>query len=156
MTTLFEEFPFFSLAALLIIAVLAVIAGRLLWQLRQRGRQQAQASAAASAQRSEQSLAARDSIRILAGCYLQGQVDAAEVSLRIAGLLPEAALDSSAQTQAAVFAEMAAALAHIPTHDLWRQLDADQRGQYQEEIRELSARYGPRLQSAATVLADSI
>ncbi len=136
---------FIFILGLVIIAVLAGIAGRLLWQLRQ---QRLAAQARARHWASE----ARDSIRILAGSLLAGQVGGSEAALRIAVLLDQPAQPQSLRQRGEVFTEMAAQLAHIPTHKDWKALSSQQRQAYTAEMDALEARYREPLRQGAEAL----
>ncbi|MBD2858113.1 DUF2489 domain-containing protein [Spongiibacter sp. KMU-158] len=158
------------IAGSVIILVLAVIAGRLLWQLRQQRKQQvvmaspavqfhdaaqgsAGDSAASKAENSEaQGVAALQGIRILAGAYLEGQVGAPEASLRIAVLQQHRDVSAACREQAAAFIELAEKLAHIPSHQAWKDLSRDQRDAFREEMDSLEAEFRERLQEAARSL----
>ena len=80
------EYGVWLIAATLIIVVLMVIAGRLLWQLReQRQREQAERSGFQN-ELAVQGVAAREGISILTRSYLAGQLGASECALRVAVL----------------------------------------------------------------------
>ena len=87
-----------------IVAVLAVIAGRLMWRL-------------------------------------QRQTRAENMGLQRA-------------QQEAMFTEMAAALAHIPTHQDWKRLSAEQRAKYGAEMALLEGKYSEQLRAAAQALVN--
>ncbi|MBU0537333.1 MAG: DUF2489 domain-containing protein [Gammaproteobacteria bacterium] len=142
------------LPAVLIVLGLMIIAGRLLWRLRL----QTQAENAALKQAEQQSLAerreAQSGIDILARCYVGGQLGASELALRIAVLAETATLDPGYTKDTAVFTEMAAALAHIPTHQAWKGLSAEQRANYGTEMAILEGKYSEKLRAAAAALLE--
>ncbi|WP_373077734.1 DUF2489 domain-containing protein [Zhongshania sp.] len=147
------EYGAWLIAAGLIIMVLAVIAGRLLWQLR--GQRQREQSERAEFQQETalQGQTARQGISILVRSYLAGQVGASECALRVAVLSETAAIESTLSEDVAVFCQMAAALAHIPTHGDWKALSPEQRASYSAEMGLLEARYLDSLQRAAERLS---
>lgn len=128
-----------------IIAVLAIVAGRLLWRLRQQNRARQQ-RLGETAQR------ALEGIRVLAGSYLAGQVEACEVALRITVLLDQPGIPAPLRGHGQVFAELAGELGHIPTHQAWRDLPAPRRSQLRSEMDQLEIRYRERLLVAARAL----
>mgnify|MGYP000037339585 FL=1 len=147
------EYGVWLVAATLIIVVLMVIAGRLLWQLReQRRREQAERSGFQN-ELDVQGVAAREGISILTRSYLAGQLGASECALRVAVLAETAAVDSAYSADITVFSDMAASLAHIPTHADWKALSAEERASYSAEMGLLEARYLDSLQRAAEHLS---
>ncbi len=140
--------------ATLIIVVLAAVAGNLLWRLRL----QTEAEKSALQQAERESLAeqvdAQQGIDVLARCYLGGQLGGSELALRIAVLAETARLDRNYQKDTGVFTEMAAALAHIPTHQAWKNLTAEQRAKYGTEMALLEGKYSEQIRAAAAVLVE--
>lgn len=132
-------------AGVIVVGVLAVIAGRLLWQLR--AQQQAQQQRV-----KETALQARDGIRVLAGSYLAGQVESSEVSLRIAVLLDQPGVSADVRQRGKPFIELAAELSHIPTHQAWKDLPAEQRRAFRTQMEMLESRHQSALQGAAGAL----
>lgn len=136
-----------------IIVVLAAIAGRLLWLLRrQRQAEQARAEAE-SAVGQKVAVEALDSVQILARCYLEGQVGGSEAALRIAVLLDQPAMSSNHREQGRVFTEVAAKLAHIPTHADWKALTRAERDRFRKEMEELESHFAESMKTAAEQLA---
>jgi hypothetical protein len=147
------EYGAWLIAATLIILVLAVIAGRLLWQLRvQRQREDAE-RLDYEQESAVQRKAAREGLSILVRRYSAGQVGACECALRVAVLSETAAMDVAFTDDIAVFRDMAAALAHIPTHAGWKALSSVQREVYSTEMADLEAQYSDNLQLAAERLS---
>ncbi len=136
----------------LVILVLAIIAGRMLWLLRRQTRARKIDTAVQQQEVQEHGLAALHSIRILAASYLDGQVEACEVALRIAALQEHRDVSVACREQAAAFVELAAELAHIPSHGEWKALTREERDRFREEMSALEGRYHARLQQAAQLL----
>lgn len=132
-------------AAVAVVGVLAVIAGRLLWQLRVQQRAQQQRV-------NETALQAQDGIRVLAGSYLAGQVESSEASLRIAVLLDQPGVANEVKQRGQPFVGLAGELAHIPTHQAWKDLPADQRRAFRAQMETLESRYQSALKGAAEEL----
>lgn len=146
------DYMVWLIPALLIIGGLVVVAGRLLWRLR--GQTQVERGALQQAQQESaaEQAEAQNGIDILARCYLAGQLAASEFALRIAVLAETAALDPKYMKDTAVFTEMAAALAHIPIHQAWKDLTPDQRAAYGTEMALLEGKYSDQLRAATAAL----
>jgi type II secretory pathway pseudopilin PulG len=140
--------------AALIIVVLTVVAARLLWRLRQQTQKEKAALEVAERESLVEQLDAQSGIGILARCYLGGQLGASEFALRVAVLTETAALDPAYSKDTKVFTEMAAALAHIPTHQAWKGLTAEQRAHFGAEMALLEGKYSDRVRAAAEALVD--
>ncbi|QQD19370.1 DUF2489 domain-containing protein [Spongiibacter nanhainus] len=135
-----------------IVVVLAVIAGRLLWLLhRQRQAEQARAEAESEVGQ-KVAVEALDSVQILARCYLAGQVGGSEAALRIAVLLDQPAMSTTHREQGRVFTEVAAKLSHIPTHADWKALSRAEREQFRQEMEALESRFAESMKAAAEQL----
>jgi len=149
-----SNYVLWLILAALIIAVLAAVAGNLLWRLRL----QTQAEKAALQQAEQESLAeqidAQQGIEVLARCYLGGQVGGSELALRIAVLAETARRDRNYLKDTAVFSEMAAALAHIPTHQAWKSLSAEERAKYSTEMALLEGKYSEQIRAAAAAIVE--
>lgn len=143
------EYGVWLIAGGLIIAVLAVVAGKLMWQLRSQRQQEQAERLNYQSELAVQGLAAREGIVILARSYLAGQLGACECALRVAVLSEAATMDSAYHADLAIFSDMAAQLAHIPTHGDWKALSAEQRASFSAEMGVLEARYLDKLQGAA-------
>lgn len=147
------------LAGGVVIAVLAGYAACLLWQLRRQRqaeavRQQAQAAVgtvepAVDAETREHRLGAAESIRVLARCFLDGQVGASEAALRIAVLLDQPVTAAAQREQGQVFIDVADALREIPTHGAWKALPREARDAHRETMARLEADYGESMRLAA-------
>ena len=101
----------------------------------------------------EYALGARESIRVLARCYLDGQVGGSELCLRVAVLVDQPAMEPLVRQQAAVFVDVAAELAEIPTHETWKSLGRPEREGFRKQMAELEDKHGPAMREAAEVLA---
>lgn len=139
-------------AGAVIVAVLAVIAGRLLWLLRRQQRAEQARVEAESAVGRQVAVEALDSVQILARCYLAGQVEGSEAALRIAVLLDQPAMPAAHREQGRPFTEVAAKLAHIPTHADWNALSRSERDRFREEMSELEGRFADAMRSSAQEL----
>ena len=137
-----------------IVAVLAVIAGRLMWRLQRQTRAENMGLQRAQQEAMAEQTEAQGGINILARCYLGGQLGGSELALRIAVLAETANLDSNYNKDTLVFTEMAAALAHIPTHQDWKRLSAEQRAKYGAEMALLEGKYSEQLRAAAQALVN--
>lgn len=161
-----ESYTPWLIAGGVVIAVLAVIAGRLLYLLHRqhragaplRGRDQARSNSLGVAMQEPQEavtahgVEALQGIRILASSYLEGQVGAPEAALRIAALQQHRDVSAACREQAAVFVEVAEQLAHIPSHGAWKALSRAERDAFRGEMEVLEVEYKARLQQAAKSL----
>mgnify|MGYP003663972592 FL=1 len=147
------EYRVWLVAASVIIVVLAVIAGRLLWQLRAQQRREEAERLGYESESAVQRKAAREGISILVRSYIAGQVGASECALRVAVLSETAAMDAAFSADIGVFRDMAAALAHIPTHAGWKALSSAQRAAYTTEMADIEAQYSDSLQLASERLS---
>ncbi|WP_045825356.1 DUF2489 domain-containing protein [Teredinibacter turnerae] len=95
---------------------------------------------------------ARNSIRVLASAMLEGQVTYTEASIRISVLLNGAGLDESEQADYNVFAQLAAATAHIPILDAWKALSKKEKRAYDAEREKLEAKYKDFIDPVASKL----
>ncbi|WP_018415132.1 DUF2489 domain-containing protein [Teredinibacter turnerae] len=95
---------------------------------------------------------ARNSIRVLASAMLEGQVTYTEASIRISVLLNGAGLDESEQADYSVFAQLAAATAHIPILDAWKALSKKEKRAYDAEREKLEAKYKDFIDPVASKL----
>lgn len=134
---------------LFIVVVLAAMAYRAVSQLRQ---QQRQLQRAQEQRVSETSLSALEGVRILAGSYLAGQVQASEVSLRIAVLLDQPGHPYEITSAGKAFTEMAAKLAHIPTHQAWKDLPVARQRKLRTEMENLETQHQDELTQSAEAL----
>ncbi len=143
------EYGVWLLAASLVVLVLAAVAIRLLWRLREQTQRENRERAEYERGAAEQGLEARQGISILARSYVGGQLGASELALRVAVLAEAAQVEVAFAEDTAVFTEMAAALAHIPTHRDWKALSSEQRATYSAEMALLEASYSDKIHTAA-------
>ncbi len=101
----------------------------------------------------ESRLGARESIRVLARCYLDGQVGGSELCLRLAVLLDQPSLDERLREQGAVFIRVAAELAEVPTHQAWKALSRSERQAYRKQMEQLESDHRDAMRTAAEQLA---
>ncbi|MDX1504528.1 MAG: DUF2489 domain-containing protein [Spongiibacter sp.] len=152
-----ESVWFWLVLAGVIILALAAYAGYLLLALR---RQKQAAAAVVQIQQPEaapasQALDAVESVKVLARCFIDGQVGASEAALRIAVLLDQPQVPAAVVAQGQVFRDVAAALAHIPTHQQWRELSREQRDQFRAEMDSIEENSKARMLEAAQRLGAS-
>lgn len=155
-----EGYTVWLVAGAVIILVLASYASILLMRLRalskaQRAAVQAADDAVVEFQpaSNEHALGARESIRVLAKCFLDGQVGGSELCLRVAVLIDQPAVDAGVRQQAEVFVEMAAELADIPTHEAWKSLGRTERENYRKHMAALEEKHATAMREAAEILA---
>lgn len=153
-----QYWPWLLTAALIIVA-LGSCAGYLLWQLRRQRRAMTAAQQAQSAVTtvepvaSEDSdpfrLGAQESIRVLARCYLEGQVGGSEAALRIAVLLDQPVSSDEHRERGQIFTQVAAQLTEIPTHEDWKALPREQRDQHRATMTRLETEHRAAMEQAA-------
>ncbi|MFT5889229.1 MAG: hypothetical protein ACI9BO_002055 [Zhongshania sp.] len=148
-----SEYGVYVFLALLIILVLAIIAGRLLWRLRLQNRQQRSETVEIQENQQVQSLEARQGIRVLSRSYLAGQLGGSEFVLRVAVLAETAKLEQEGAEDKALFVGLALSMAHIPTHHDWQALGREDKAKYTTEMALFEGSYREQLQLAAQRLA---
>lgn len=119
---------------LLIIAVLAAIAGYLHWRLYQQRRQQEILEQDYQAELQAGRKQINTSLQIICRALLEGQVEYAEASVRVSYLLNQLNVDGEARADFVAFDKMAAAIKHIPILDQWRDLEKRKKREYQKQI----------------------
>lgn len=149
-----SDYMMWLIPALLIVAGLVVVAGRLLWRLQMQKQVERGALQQAQQESAAEQAEAQSGIDILARCYLGGQLAASEFTLRVAVLAETASLDPKYMKDTAIFTEMAAALAHIPIHQAWKDLTPDQRAAYGTEMALLEGKYSDKLRAATAALLE--
>ncbi|WP_372864045.1 DUF2489 domain-containing protein [Spongiibacter sp.] len=155
-----EQYWPWIVAAAVIVVALAGYAARLLWRLRALNAQRA-ASGAAAVEAVEQfepapsqhRLGVHESIRVLARCYLDGQLGGSELCLRLAVLLDQPAVDEALRQQGEVFIELAAKLAEVPTHQAWKNLSRSERNKFRQHMDQLESDHAEAMRAAARRLA---
>ncbi|MGJ8685998.1 MAG: DUF2489 domain-containing protein [Spongiibacteraceae bacterium] len=139
---------YFAIFAVLGVAVIMVL-GWLAWRDMARLRAQQRDEAAAQTKLLGK---ARQNIHILASSLLAQQVELAEAALRLAAVLDQPCVPELEKLQGSVFVELAAKLAHIPTHQQWAVLASEQRAKFRDEMSALEQEYQPRALLAAEQL----
>lgn len=139
-------------AGLLAIAVLSVVAIRLLWQLRRQRRRQRQLLAELELAANSQRQRLNDSVQVIAQALLADQVGLAEASIRISVLLDALSVGDAIREEFAAFWQMAERVDHIPTHDDWIRLERSERRRYRSEIDALERQFDSFIRDAATRL----
>ncbi len=133
--------------ALLIIAGLAAYALWLWRRVWRRQRQQADAE-----QHHHEQLAG--DLRILAGSLLDEQLPLIEGAIRIKVLMDNYDPQLSQDPRCAVFHDLYAATAHVPTHGDWMALDRRERQRYRSQFSELELQYKAAARAASRWLLD--
>ncbi|MGB1869159.1 MAG: DUF2489 domain-containing protein, partial [Porticoccaceae bacterium] len=103
-----------TVAASVVVAVLAAYAGWLVLQLRRQAAQANQAQVQLEAELEKKNLEARQSIQIIARALLQKDLSDTEAAMRIAYLSQQINSSDSETEQFSVFVQLAEATAHIP------------------------------------------
>lgn len=128
--------------ALLIIAGLAAYA---LWLWRRVWHQQRRQTAAE--QRHHEQLGG--DLRILAGSLLDEQLPLIEGAIRIKVLMDNYDPQLSQDPRCAVFHQLYAATAHVPTHGDWKALDRRERQRYRSQFSELELQHKAAVRAAS-------
>lgn len=142
---------FWALGALLIV-ILATVAGYLHYRLYQVKRRQVarQTELETVAQTKRQHL--NDSIQILCRSMLARQLDYAEASLRISGLLNALGVADVQRRDYIAFDKMADSIKHIPTLAEWQALPKQERARYRRQIETKEQEFADFLDDAARKL----
>lgn len=133
--------------AVLVIAGLAAYA---LWLWRRVWRQQRQQADAE--QRHHEQLGG--DLRILAGSLLDEQLPLVEGAIRIKVLIDNYDPQLSQDPRCAVFHDLYAATAHVPTHGDWKALDRRERQRYRSQFSELELQHKAAARAASRWLLD--
>ncbi len=131
---------FWVTGAVLIIVVLAAIAARLQWLLRQKNKAEQEKRQEQHSALLERRAYAHKSIKILANAVLEDQVTLTEASIRISGLARTFPLNQQERDFHTCFFELADKTAHIPYLDKWKELDNKQQKIFTKERITLEAR----------------
>ncbi len=120
-----------------IIAVLAIVAARLLYKLHRLNRERArkldaQREANAQALR-EQRERANKSIQILAAALHQEELSLTEASIRISHLLDQLDVDASVKAEFSAFYQLRERTEHIPILAEWKKLDVKEQRIFDKE-----------------------
>ena len=141
-------------AGVAIIAVLAVVAARSLWQLRAQRHRQRNDAAQTAQRRQHNEQFARDSIAILARTALSGQVGLTEASIRITALLDFIGSDDSERLRCDVLYRLTRDTSHIPRLDDWRTLTTAERRDFEAQMADLEARHRDAVIAALSSLSE--
>lgn len=136
----------------LIIVVLAAIAGYMHWRLHQQRRQQRALEEGYQQELQAGRKQINSSIQIICRAVLDGQVEYAEASVRVSYLLNQLNVEGAARADCIAFDKMAAAINHIPILDEWRNLDKQKKREYQKQIAFHEAELGDFIKDSARKL----
>ncbi|MBX2807062.1 MAG: DUF2489 domain-containing protein [Cellvibrionaceae bacterium] len=139
----------FLFSALLIVSVLAVIAARLLWKVRQLQQRQAAQACERRRQRDAHRDYLNNSVQVLALGIIDDQLSLTEAAIRISVLLDNLQVDAEAKQRFSAFFQLAEATAHIPILDAWKKLPAQQRLRYEKQRMAAEEKYGDCIVHAA-------
>ncbi len=141
------------IAALIVIACLLAIAGFLHFRLHQ----QRQITKARDLQVAEAARIKRqqinESVQILCRALLARQVEYAEASVRISGLLDTLGVSEQEREDFVAFDKMAAAIKHVPMLGAWNALPKEERQRYRQQIDAKERELGDFLDDAARRLS---
>ncbi|MGB2040800.1 MAG: DUF2489 domain-containing protein [Porticoccaceae bacterium] len=143
-----------TVAASVVVAVLAAYAGWLVLQLRRQAAQANQAQVQLEAELEKKNLEARQSIQIIARALLQKDLSDTEAAMRIAYLSQQINSSDSETEQFSVFVQLAEATAHIPILDDWQMLEKSEKRRLNRERAEIEAVYAEFIQAGAQQLLD--
>ncbi|MGB2358779.1 MAG: DUF2489 domain-containing protein [Porticoccaceae bacterium] len=143
-----------TVAASVVVAVLAAYAGWLVLQLRRQAAQANQAQVQLEAELEKKNLEARQSIQIIARALLQKDLSDTEAAMRIAYLSQQINASDSETEQFSVFVQLAEATAHIPILDDWQMLEKSEKRRLNRERAEIEAVYAEFIQAGAQQLLD--
>lgn len=142
-----------TFSLLLLAAALLMIAGLGFYALtlwRQVWRKQKTQAEAAQAQKDRLG----GDLSILSSSLLEGQLPLIEGAIRIKVLLDNYDIGLSQSAQCAVFHELFAATAHVPTHAEWKALEKSVRRQHELRLNELELQHKAAARAAARWLLD--
>ncbi|MCJ8170122.1 DUF2489 domain-containing protein [Atopomonas sediminilitoris] len=128
--------------------VIAALAGYALWLWRRVWAQQK----AQQKQVTEQQHVVSQDLRFLAESLLNGQLPFIEGCLRIKVLLDHHSPDASLNADWAVFQQVYAATAHIPTHAAWKALSKNERRAFEQVFSQLEQQHLEAAKRAAQTL----
>lgn len=140
------------LAAVLIVVVLAAIAARLWWRVRQLERARAQRAEALAVQQAALREERERGLEVIARALLDEQVGLSEACLRLAYLMDALEWPPARRLPYDDVTKVAAALAHIPTHAAWQALPQAERLRYEVEMVQVEERHGAGVRRAARQL----
>ena len=138
-----------SIAGILIIAVLAVIAYRLQKQVDAMEAKKATQQAEYEKQQQEKRDSMNRSIQILAQGLLTNQVTKTEAAIRIGGLLEFLEADEATKEEFSALFQLAQACSHIPILEKWKALPTKEKMCYDNERLALEEKYGDFVMDAA-------
>lgn len=144
----------FWILGVLIIGVLAAVAGYLQFRLYQVKKHQREREVELESLAQAKRRQLNDSIQIICRALLARQVEYAEASIRISGLLNALGVAESERTQFVAFDKMADSIKHIPTLTDWNALPKAERVQYRRQIEIKEQEFADFLDDAARKLLD--
>jgi len=118
---------------ILIIAVLAVVAGYYLWQLYRLRRAQKVQLEKVKAESGAQRQRINTSIQVIAGSVGRDDLSLTEASIRISVLLDSLSVDEAVREEYSAFYQLRDATAHIPILDQWKKLPVTERRKLEKE-----------------------
>lgn len=124
----------YYISAVVIILVLAAVAGYLHWRLYQVKKRQVALQDELDQKRDTLRSQANQSIQIIARAFLQGQVGSAEACLRICALMDQLQTQPELRKDYVAIAKMADDIRHIPILEAWKQLPKKQKREYEKFI----------------------
>lgn len=143
-------------AAAAVLLALGGYAAVLLVRLRRQRRREQHRRRAAEEARAGRDAQARVSIALLAQAMGQGQVSRTEAAIRISALARSLPLTEAERAVYRPFDELAAAAAHIPILDAWRELPRRSQNRFDAERRALERAHAEGLDAAVAELAASL
>jgi len=138
------------LAAIVIVAVLAAIAGYYLWQLRLLSKKRKDQKKALEQAGREQRDRVNKSIQIIAQAIIEDQMTLTEGAIRVRVLLDGLGVDESVQEEFAAFYQLAKATEHIPILAAWKELSTKKKLAFDSERERLERDYREFVLDAAT------
>lgn len=127
------------IAAGLIIATLAIIAGYYLYQLRKLRERQKQAEDDAQRYALERAEKNRKSIKIIAQGLIDEQLTLTEGSIRITVLMENLPIEQSVREEFSAFRLLAEATSHIPILEDWKKLKTKQKLEFDRQRQKLES-----------------
>jgi len=121
------------LLAVLIILVLAVVAGVMQYKVVQLNRARKDAEAERDANKVAQRGRINKSIQVIAQSVGTDDITLTEASIRISVLLDSLSVEDSVREEFSAFYELAESTGHIPILDAWKELPTKKKLQYDRE-----------------------
>lgn len=137
-------------AALLVVFVLAVIAGRLLSKVHVQNKAQQLALDAQEKSTAEQRRMINNSIQILAQATQSGELTLTEAAIRIAGLLDSLGVSDEVRNEFSAFYQLRDLTSHIPILANWKKLSRKEQKEFDLQRLKHEAAYNDFILDAAT------